>query len=402
MPHKGPTSRLRVVVLGYIIRGPLGGLAWHHLQYVMGFAQLGHDVYFVEDSDDFPACYDPLTDSSSTDPSYGLRFATDAFARVGLSDRWAYFDAHQGSWLGPAGGQALEVFRTADLIVNVSGVSPWRPWLTHAPARAFVDTDPVFTQIDHLTSQEKRSIASHYTSFFSFGENIANGRSTVPDDGLPWQPTRQPVVLDAWPDSPGPAKGHFTTVMVWESYPAREYRGRRYGMKSSSFRDYVDLPGKTDSIMELAIGVPPQPRAMLESKGWILRDPRGPSRDPWTYQQYIQQSKAEFGIAKHGYVVSRSGWFSERSAAYLASGRPILVQETGFSDWMRVDRGVVPFSSPEEARAAVEEINNRYTLHCRAAREIAEEYFDARRVLSKLLERALSSGSTAADRVPAG
>jgi hypothetical protein len=384
-------SGLRIVVLGYLVRGPLGGLAWHHLQYVLGLARLGHTVTFAEDSDDYPSCYDPDRGVVDADPAYGLRFAAETFGRVELGGRWAYHDAHTARWLGPCAERIGDIFASADLLLNLSGVNPLRPWALEVPARVLVDTDPAFTQVRHLTDPAARSLAEAHTAFFSFGENIARrGRSEVPVDGFAWQPTRQPVVLEAWPMTPGPATGLFTTVMQWDSYPARTYRGRRYGMKADSFGPYLDLPARAGAVFELALGSASAPRDLLREKGWQLRDPLAVTRDPWTYQRYLTGSKAEFGVAKHGYVASRSGWFSERSACYLASGRPVLVQDTGFTDWLPSGAGVLAFGTPEEAAAGVEEVGRRYDFHCRAARNLAEEFFDARKVLPSLLERALN------------
>jgi len=355
---------------------------------VLGLARLGHDVYFVEDSDDYPACYDPERDITDTDPTYGLKFAANAFEKLGLGERWAYHDAHTKRWRGPSAGHILDVCASADLLLNLSGVNPLRPWMQKIPARAFVDTDPAFTQIRHLTDATARALASQHTAFFTFAENIRQPVCTVPDDRFVWTPTRQPVVLDVWPVTPADPSAKWTTVMQWDSYPAREYAGRRYGMKSESFGDYMDLPESAGRIFELAVGSSSAPRALLESKNWTVRDPRDVTRDPWTYQRYIQESKAEFSVAKHGYVVSRSGWFSERSAAYLASGRPVVTQETGFSTWLPSGEGVLAFSTRAEALAAIEEVNERYDFHCRAARAVAEEFFDARKVLPELIERA--------------
>ena len=384
------SSRLRILVLGYIVRGPLGGLAWHHLQYVAGLARLGHEVYFLEDSEDYPACYDPSTDQLGTDPAYGLNFIEDAFARLGLGERWAYYDAHRTQWLGSAAPRIRDLCASAELLLNLSGVNPLRPWLAEVPARAFVDTDPAFTQIRHLTDESARRLALAHNSFFTFAENIERPDCLVPDDGLRWQPTRQPVVLDAWTHAPANPQGLWTTVMQWDSYRAREYDGRRYGMKSDSFDAYVDLPERAGRVFELALGSASAPRAALEAKGWRLRDPLEVTRDPWTYQQYIRESKAEWSVAKQGYVQSRSGWFSERSAVYLASARPVLTEETGFSAWLRTGAGLVAFSSMEEALAGIEEINRRYEFHCASARALAAEYFDARKVLPSLVERALN------------
>jgi hypothetical protein len=388
-PRPSPSNRLTVVVLGYIVRGPLGGLAWHHLQYVMGLAVLGHDVYFLEDSDDYPSCCDPSRDTTGVDPSYGLKFIARCFGQVGLGNHWAYHDAHAARWHGPCAGRIPEVCRQADLLLNLSGINPLRPWCLEVPARALVDTDPIFTQVRHLQDPSARHRALQHTVFFSFGENFGLPGCSTPDDGLPWRPTRQPVVLDAWPVTPGPAGGKFTTVMQWDSYRGRTHEGRRYGMKSDSFGPYWELPRQAGPHFELAVGSESAPRETLRDAGWAVRDPLEVTRDPWTYQEYLRQSRAEFGVAKHGYVVTRSGWFSERSAAYLASGRPVVVQDTGFSNWLPAGRGVLAFQNPEEALAGIDSVNSDYQAHCRAARALAEEHFDAGKVLPRLLEQTL-------------
>lgn len=383
---------MRILVLGLIVRYPLGGMTWHHLHYVMGLARLGHDMYFLEDSDDYRSCYHPDTGVLDTDPSYGLRFAARTFEQAGLGGRWAYYDAHTERWLGPAAGRIREVCARADLVLNLSGVNPLRPWLAQVPACALVDTDSAFTQVRHLTDPRRRDLARQHTAFLTFAENILSPRTAIPDDGLPWQPTRQPIVLDAWPMSPGPKDGKFTTVMQWDSYDTLEYGGVRYGMKVDAFGIYINLPTHAGQIFELAIDrLPEEAERRLRRHGWALRHPYGPTRDPWAYQLFIQSSKGEFTPAKHGYVVSRSGWFSERSAAYLASGRPVVTQETGFSDWLPTGAGLFAFTTPQEALAALEEVNCRYDFHCRAARHIAEKYFDSRKVLPQLIESALKA-----------
>ena len=221
------------------------------------------------------------------------------------------------------------------------------------PPLLLVDTDPVFTQVRHLTDPASRATALQHTAFFSFGENIRSDAGRIPDDQLDWLPTRQPVVLDAWPVTPGPRK--------------------------------------------LALGSDAAPRQQLLAAGWSLRNPLEVTRDPSSYQHYIQQSKAEFSVAKHGYVVSHSGWFSERSACYMASGRPVLVQETGFSEWLESGAGVVAFSTPEEAIAGIDLINSDYENHSRRARELARASFDAGDVLASLIRR-IFSGSQKNDR----
>lgn len=378
-------SSARVIVLGYIVRGPLGGLTWHHLQYMQGLLRLGHDAYFVEDSDDYPACYDPSSGTVGTDPSYGLRYTSDVFERAGMADRWAYHDMHRGRWHGPLASRIDAVCRAADIVLNVSGVNPIRSWLREVPVKALIDTDPVFTQIRHLTDDKARACALEHNVYFTFGENFGQPGCQIPDDGLPWQPTRQPVVLDAWPVRPVPARSPFTTVMQWDSYPSREYNGTRYGMKSDSFGPYAELPGRTGMTLELSLGGASAPRDWLIERGWRLSNPLESACDPWSFQGYIQQSSGEFTVAKHGYVASQSGWFSERSANYLASGRPVVCQDTGFGRWLTADHGLRRFSNADEAAETLAQIGSDLPRHARAAREIAEVWFDSKNVLGRLL-----------------
>jgi hypothetical protein len=282
------------------------------------------------------------------------------------------------------------VCSSADLLINLGQTNPLRVWLTKVPVRALIDTDPGFTQIRILREPERRSRALQHTVFFSFAGNLGADRCTVPKDGLPWRATRQPIVLDAWPVTSGPDAGRFSTVMQWDSYTPLEYEGRRFGMKSDSFGPYIDLPDRVGPIFDLALAGRAAPRSTLHVKGWRLSDPLRETRDIGTYQQFIQRSKAEFSVAKHGYVSSWSGWFSERSAAYLASARPVVLQDTGFSDWLHAEGGIVPFNNPDEALVGIADIEGRYQFHCRAAREVAEAYFDARRVLSDLIDIAMN------------
>jgi hypothetical protein len=277
---------------------------------------------------------------------------------------------------------------TADVVLNLSCVNPLRPWLEHVPVRVLVDTDPVFTQIRHLTDAAARARAARHTAFFSFGENLGREDCAIPLDGLPWRPTRQPIVIDAWRAAPGSVDGPLTTVMLWDSYRPAEHDGMRFGMKGESFASYLDLPARSGGRFEIALGSRDEPRERLRRHGWHVVDPREPTRDPWTYQEFIRRSKAEFSVAKHGYVVSRSGWFSERSAAYMASGRPVVIQDTGFSRWLSTDVGVLPFTTVDEACARLESLDRDYDRHCVEARAIAEAYFGSDAILTRLLEQA--------------
>lgn len=380
-------SKYRIIVLGYIVRCPLGGLTWHHLQYVMGLNQLGHDVYFLEDSDDYESCYNPQKHLTSADPEFGLAYTQKVFEKVGLSNRWAFYDAHTNSWRGPVADNVELLCKTADIMINVSEVNPIRSWFQSIPVRIMIDTDPGFNQIRHLTDPKMNETAKLHNHFFSFGENLFKDDCYIPDDGFHWKATRQPIVMDAWQNTIGPQNGRFTTVMQWDSYPAVQYKEYKYGLKSLTFQEYLDLPQKTDEVLELALGSKSAPRVLLQEKGWKINDPLKITQDPWTYQEYIKNSKAEFSIAKHGYVVSNSGWFSERSAAYLASGRPALVQETGFSNFMPAGEGLLSFRTPQEALEGIQKINKEYKQHCTNARKIAAEFFEAKKVLKALLNQ---------------
>jgi hypothetical protein len=383
-------SRLRIVVLGYIVRGPIGGMAWHHLQYVLGLKRLGHEVLFLEESDDYPSCYDPTTHQVGTDPTYGLEFTKQAFDRLGLGAHWAFYDAHRKQWHGPAAGNVDDFCHAADILLNISGVNRLVFSLETIPFRVLVDTDPAFTQIRHLTNETARSRAAQHNTFFSFGESIETGRSTVPNDGFRWQATRQPVVLDAWPTSDGPNDGPFTTVMQWESYPPVEFEGERFGMKSESFNMIRELPARVAAPLEIALGGETAPRSELQQLGWRIVDPLSVTRDPWTYQSYLRLSRGELSVAKHGYVASGSGWFSERTVCYLAMGRPAVIQDTGFSQHIPCGAGVWTFHDAETAAHAIEEVEADYHRQCRLARELAAGYFDSQTVLRSLLERAFS------------
>lgn len=384
-------SKLRILVLGYIVRRPLGGGTWPTLQWTLGLRDLGHDVYFFEDSDDYPACYDPSRHVTDEDPSFGLAYARRVFDAVDLGERWAYYDAHRKRWHGPCGSRATELAASADLLVNNSGIHPIRPWLEHVPLRAYIDTDPGFEQIRLLTDEWRQTRAGAHNLFFTLGENIPGGDAVVPDTPYAWRAMRQPVVLDQWPVTPGDRTARLTTVMNWDSYASREWNGIHFGMKSESFTPYVNLPESSRERFELAIGGAGAPKAELRARGWSIIDPLVPTRDPWTYQDYLRASKAEFTVAKSGYVRSRCGWFSERSAHYLASGRPVVTEDTGFGSWLDAEKGVLSFKTPCEALQRLEELDRDYDEHCAAAREVAERYFDSKSVLRRFLRLAYES-----------
>ncbi len=388
---KSPSSKLRIVVLGYIVRGPLGGLVWHHLQYLIGLQKMGHEVFFLEDSDDYPSCYRPGLFELTTDASYGLKFISDISGQYIPGIKWAYYDAHRLQWHGSTREETVSFCRSADILLNLSGSNPLREWVLKIPQRVFIDTDPVFTQIRHLTDAGAATLANQHNCFFSFGENFGRQNCSMPDDNLKWKHTRQPVVSEIWQASPGNPKAKWTTVMQWDSYQKREYNGKIYGMKSSSFDPFFELPLLINESFEIAMGGATAPKDKISSRGWIIKDPLAVTKTPETYKDYIRSSKGEWSVAKQGYVAAGSGWFSERSCCYLASGRPVVIQDTGFSAFLETGRGLLCFTNTKEAVAAINEINSNYPVHCNSARDIAEEYFGYRKVLNNLIEKTFTA-----------
>jgi hypothetical protein len=390
LAYKSKNSQLKILVLGYIVRGPLGGMAWHHMQYVLGLHQMGHQVYYLEDSgDDLYCCYNPASGANNEDPAYGINFIENFFSSFELNERWIYYDKHQDKWYGKFSEAHVSTFTSFDMLINLSCSNPIRNWLEDIPLKILVDTDPVFSQIRNLNDPKRMALAQRHNAFFTFGENFGTDSCTIPGDGFSWEPTRQPVVMNAWPFLPGQSDGKFTTVMQWESYASQEFNGQFFGQKSESFFKFMTFPNMTSAKLEIAVGGASAPKKTLKENGWEICNPLEIASDPWKYQEYLQKSKGEFSVSKHGYVVSNSGWFSERSAAYLASGRPVVLEDTGFSKWIETGKGVISFRTPEEAMDGIKLVNMDYKENCRRARILAEEYFNASSVLTKLIEHAM-------------
>lgn len=379
---------LRIVVTGQMAQYPLGGVTWFYLHYVLGLARLGHEVWYFEDSGQWP--YNPTADGLVEGCEYNVAYLDRVMTRFGLAGRWAYRFPWESQWFGLEEDERGEVLETADLLVNVSGTLE-RPWEYQAAHRlAYVDTDPVFTQVKLARGQEDfRKLVDAHDVHFTYGERRSGA---VPDTGHDWLATRPPVVMSEWRTDAEP-RDVFTTVMNWTSHNSVEFGGTRYGQKDEEFRDFVDLPGMVEpQALELALGSgknQPPPRALLAHKGWRLVDPNVVCPDLDSFRAYTETSKAEWGVAKNGYVRGQSGWFSERSARYLAAGRPVVVQETGFSDVLPVGEGILPFTNLDEAARAVQEVERDYDRHAQAARAIAEQHFDSDAVLGRLVEEAM-------------
>jgi len=376
---------MRIVVLGLIGQYPLAGMTSYFLQYVLGFLRLGHDVYYLEDNGACP--YDPQVDSVSMDVSYTVGYLRRHFEAHGLGDRWAYRD-YNGEYYGLTQARVREVLRTADLLVNVSLANA--PTDEHRQARrvVLIDTDPPFRQIAVAQGDPATlDLLAAHDVLFTFAENIGGPGWRIPLDGrFRWHSTRQPVVLDLWEPVIDSRAQVLTTVMNWTSYASVEFRGEVYGQKDVEFMKIVDLPRRVSQPLEVALAHPQAPRDTLLAHGWRLTDPLAVSRDLWSYRDYIAGSRGEFSVAKNAYVRSRSGWFSERSTCYLALGKPVITQDTGFSQVLPVGEGLLAWRTLDEAVSAIEALNADYERHCHAARALAETHFDSDRVLSDLIE----------------
>jgi hypothetical protein len=375
---------LKIVCSGHLIRHPVGGHSWHHLQYLVGFRRLGHEVTFFEDYGWLNSCYDPARNDMTADPGYGISYLLRLLRPHGLEDHWCYL-AEDGASYGMPRERLAQLCHECDVYFNLSGIN-WIPELEQCRRRVLVDTDPVFTQIG---GHGLGGPFSRYHALFTYGENVHRPCCDMPTGGARWLPTRQPVVLDQWPADIGDPSAPFTTVVNWSAFGDRTHEGRVYGQKDREFEPFFSLPRLTGEAMEMTVGAPSAVRERLTDGGWQLADPLEITRDPWTYQRYLQTSRAEFGVAKHGYVSTHCGWFSDRSSAYLATGRPAIVQDTGFSDFLPHGEGLLAYRTPDEAVTAIRRLADNYDAHCRAARALTEEYFDARWVLTDMLERSL-------------
>jgi hypothetical protein len=362
----------------------LGGHSWHHLQYLIGLKLLGHEVIFFEDYGWSNSCYDPPTNSWTSVPTYGLNYTQNLLDKYDLGNSWCYL-AEDGTSYGIPRSDLAQACRESDLYINLSNIN-WIPELYECRRRILIDTDPVFTQIN---GYGMGGSFDKYHVLFTYGENVGKANCSMPSANETWLPTRQPVILNAWAVNPGNLSAPLTTVISWSNFGDREYNGRIYGQKDREFKVFLSLPQEIGENMEIAADASEEVINRLKKGGWNVIDPEIVTKDPWTYQNYLSNSRGEFCVAKHAYVSTWSGWFSDRSSAYLALGRPVIIQDTGFSDFLPTGVGLMTYQNRAEAINAIYKINENYEQHCRAARNIAEEYFDAQKVLSNLLEFSL-------------
>lgn len=393
-PRHAQPERLRIVVGGFLGLLPAGGVTWDYVQYPLGFAEMGHDVYYIEDT-----CLWPIYQAGDgSDCAGNVHHLARVMSAFGLGDRWAYRDVVTDKWFGMDEARVRDVCAGADVFVNISCSTFMRDEYRNIPVRALVDSDPMFTQIqcqtgDGFTAGSKglRDLLAAHTHHFTFGENIGQVDCDVPDCGVRWLPTRQPVCVSRWPVTPLPTSGGtYTTLMNWSAGKTLEYGGRSWGQKDVEFRKVMALPQQLPGVpLAVAVGQTagePFPAEEAQRHGWRVLDP-GVCADDWrAYRTFIEGSLGEFSIAKQTYVAAKTGWFSCRSACYLAAGRPVVVQDTGWTKWLPSGEGLLAFTDVDSAAAALRAVHAEPQRHAAAARAIAEACFDAGRVLGRFID----------------
>jgi hypothetical protein len=384
--------RETIIVAGSVAQKPWrGGHAWVFLQYLLGFRSLGFDVHFVDRLDP-GMCVGADGSPVPFRESENLRYLAGVMQEFGLADNWTLIYDGGREVAGGERSEVVALARRSPLLLNVMGFLDDEEILAAAPLRVFLDIDPGFGQIWHELGLD-RPFDGH-DRHVTVGGSIGRPDCAIPTCGIEWVATNPVVELSEWPE--GTANGsRFTSVVSWRgAFEPLEYRGRTYGLRVHEFRRFLELPEHSSAGFEVALDIADADRAdrrRLEKHGWVIVDPLEAAGDPGRYREYVQGSAAELMIAKNLYVDTRSGWFSDRSACYLASGRPVLAQETGFSHRLPSGEGLLAFTTLEEAAAGAEEILADHDRHARVARELAREHLAADRVLPSLLE-ALGAG----------
>jgi hypothetical protein len=381
----------RIIFAGYLVRYPLGGYAWQMGHYLLGFRALGHDIWFYEDTGELNCefAYNPLTNEFAPNYQYGITATANFLSKIGFGDHWVFFDLARGLKHGPGANRLETLLRESDLLVSFGPVNRLPVELFRGRSSIFIDSDPIYLQLK-LAKGDKAlaAIVGAHTLHFSFGENIGKAASSLPTSGYTWHPTRQPVAIKLW-ENAGPPRFAYTTVGTWDSKGRDvEYQGETFTWrKRTEWFRFLDLPAKTASTFEVAMDVESVPgdSEILTDNGWHVLDPRSISADPWCYRDYLRSSRGEFTVAKDMNVRLRSGWFSDRSACYLAAGRPAVEQDTGFGEVLPLGPGLHAFNTLAEAAEAVRLIERDYDRASAHASEVSREYFAADRVLGSLL-----------------
>jgi hypothetical protein len=387
-------QKKKIIVLGFMGGCPIAGVVWQHIHYIVGLQRLGHEVWYVEDGLRYP--YDPEAYTITEDFSYAARTLQKLAAQYGFEGRWC-FCARYGDEPKTAGldlPQLRTLYRECDAALNVCGSHDLNDDLLSIRRLIYVESDPGVEQIKiDLGDTTARDYLARHAKLFTFGELVGTESFPVPLHGLAWQPTRQPVVADLWYTGAPPVDGAvYTSICNWSTSGKKdiEWRGSNYlWSKSLEFLKFVEAPLRCGETFELATDIKDAgEKNTFDKNDWRLVDPHALSIDWDRYRDYIRASKGEFTVAKDQYTRLNTGWFSDRSACYLAAGRPVITQETGFTEFYGGREGLLPFRTMEDIVAAAGAIRADYPKHAKAAHEIAREYFEAEKVLASLLERA--------------
>jgi hypothetical protein len=387
---------MKITVCGYMIRHPVAGSMLAYFNYLLGLHRLGHQVCYLEESGWPNSCYNPENKSYGNDPAAGISKVVRLLGSHDLNIPFYYIDQRtiysktaNSDW-----DEIRQVLSDCDLLINLGGVCDLAEF-SLCRRRALVDMDPLFTQIGAFGF----SNALHdYNRHFSYGINIGQPGCTIPAGSIQWHPTVPPVVTQMWQESEvaigseailKELGGSFSTLANWSAYGSVTHEGIHYGQKNEEFLKIIEFPGKTSQPFVLALsGADPEVRESLRRCGWHLFDGGEISASLRRYQSFIVGSRGEFSVAKNAYVQTRSGWFSDRSVCYLAAGRPVVLQDTGFTQWLPRQAGVLAFSSMKEAQHCIDAVNADYNEHCRGALEVARTVFDYKIVLPRMLETA--------------
>jgi hypothetical protein len=370
-----------ILVSGALANKPHnGGNAWTRLNWAVGFRRLGFNVVFVEQL------------AAGADAPAAVDYFREVMTSFEFSESSALLDATGGRLEGMSADRVVDAARAAELLFNISGHCKLEAIRRGPRLRVYFDDDPGYTQFWHADGHTGPGLDGH-DFYYTVGLNVGSSGCPIPTGGIPWCHTLPPVVLDDWPAAPPGVPGNrlrFTTVASWRGpYGPVTFDGRTYGLKAHEFRKCIDLPRRVPADFELALDIHPGDATdvdRLRDNGWRLTDPKRAAATPQSFRDYVRGSSAEFSVAQGIYVDSGSGWFSDRTTRYLASGRPALVQDTGFGRHLPCGDGLVPFSSVEEAAAGAGRIVADYQAHCAAARAVAEKCFDSNVVLPRMLD----------------
>jgi hypothetical protein len=382
---------MKTVIIGGVIANKYnnGGAVWTRLNWILGLRKLGFDVYFVEQIEQ-AKCIDENALQCDFESSANLGYFRRIMQEFGLARSSALVCDNGEQSHGMSMGELNGLVRDTDLVLNITGHLHLPSVMESNACKIYVDLDPGYTQYWYQMGVLDSQFVKH-DQYFTIGEAIGTPTCSIPTSGIPWQATRQPVVLEHWPVSRAGEPNRFTTVASWrDTYGTLKHDGQKLGLKVHEFRKFIELPQRISQVCELALDIHPADHHdldLLRKNGWVIRDPLSVAPDPAGFRDYIQGSGAEFSVAKGIYSQTNSGWFSDRTVRYLASGKPALVQDTGFSQTYPVGEGLLSFQTMEEAVTGAHAIETDYDAHCHAARQLAEFWFDSDRVLGKMMDQ---------------